>query len=49
LKNKSSLFASIDTDLLKWVDKQVQGGKFRSRSDLIESLLNEHRKASRDA
>jgi len=49
LKNKSSLFASIDTDLLKWVDMQVQGGKFRSRSDLIESLLNEHRKASRDA
>jgi len=49
LKNKSSLFASIETDLLRWIDKQVQGGKFHSRSDLIESLLREHRKASRDA
>jgi len=49
LKNKSSLFASIDTDLLRWIDEQIQGGKFHSRSDLIESLLNEHRKASREA
>jgi len=49
LKRKSSLFASIDTDLLTWIDKQIQCGKFRDRSDLIESLLNEHRKANRDA
>src|SRR4030042_110421 len=45
LKHKSSFFASIDTELLKLVDEQVQSGKFRSRSDLIESLLREHRKS----
>lgn len=43
LKNKSSLFASIDQDLLKWVDTQVQSGKYRSRSNLIESLLSEYK------
>jgi hypothetical protein len=45
LKDKSSFFASIDTELLKLVDEQVQSGKFRNRSDFIESLLREHRKS----
>ena len=45
LKRKSSFFASIDTELLKLVDEQVQSGKFRNRSDFIESLLREHRKS----
>jgi hypothetical protein len=43
LKDKSSLFASINQDLLKWVDEQVQSGKYRSRSHLIESILYEHK------
>jgi hypothetical protein len=46
LKSKSSLFASIDTDLLRWIDAQVENGKFRSRSDMIESLLREYRKSN---
>ena len=43
LENKDSLFASIDKDLLKWIDEQVQSGKYRSRSHLIESVLAEYR------
>lgn len=45
LKGKSSLFASIDTELLSWIDEQVKNGKFRSRSDMIETLLHEYRKS----
>jgi len=44
-KNKSSFFASIDTDLLSWIDEQIRNGKFNSRSDMIESLLREFRKS----
>jgi galactose-1-phosphate uridylyltransferase len=43
LENKDSLFASIDKDLLKWVDQQVQNGKYESRSQLIENLLADYR------
>ncbi|MBN1243985.1 hypothetical protein JXA31_00145 [Candidatus Bathyarchaeota archaeon] len=43
LENKASLFASIDQDLLKWIDEQIQSGKYRSRSHLIESILAEYR------
>ncbi len=43
LENKASLFASIDKDLLKWLDKQIQNGKYNSRSHLIESMLSEYR------
>jgi hypothetical protein len=43
LENKSSLFASVDQDLLKWIDEQVQSGKYRDRSHLIESILAEYR------
>jgi len=43
LENKGSLFASVDQDLLKWIDKQVQSGKYRDRSHLIESILTEYR------
>lgn len=42
-ENKSSLFTSIDQDLLKWIDEQVQSGKYRDRSHLIESFLAEHK------
>ncbi|TRO45877.1 hypothetical protein E2P60_06415 [Candidatus Bathyarchaeota archaeon] len=41
MKNKSSLFASIDNDLLKWIDEQVQKGKYSSRSHLIETVIAE--------
>ena len=41
MKNKGSLFASIDKDLLKWIDKQVQKGKYNSRSHLIETVIAE--------
>ena len=43
LENKASLFASIDKDLLKWIDEQVQKGKYRSRSHLLETVLAEYR------
>ncbi|MCW4031550.1 MAG: ribbon-helix-helix domain-containing protein [Candidatus Bathyarchaeota archaeon] len=43
LKNKASLFTSIDQDLLKWIDKQVQSGKYQSRSHLIETILSEYK------
>ena len=41
LEGKDSLFASIDKDLLKWIDKQVQKGKYNSRSHLIETVIAE--------
>jgi hypothetical protein len=43
LENKASLFASVDQDLLKWIDEQVQSGKYRDRSHLIESVLAEYK------
>jgi hypothetical protein len=43
LENKDSLFASLDKDLLKWIDMQIQNGKYNSRSHLIESILSEYR------
>ncbi len=43
LENKSCLFASLNKDQLKWIDEQVQSGKYRDRSHLIESILSEHR------
>ena len=44
LKGKTSFFASIDENLLKWMDEQIQRGKYSSRSNLIESILAEYRK-----
>jgi phosphoserine aminotransferase len=44
LEDKDSLFTSIDKDLLKWVDEQVQSGKCRSRSHLIETALADYKK-----
>jgi phosphoserine aminotransferase len=41
MKNKASLFASIDKDLLKWIDDKVQKGKYSSRSHLIETVIAE--------
>ena len=43
LDGKDSLFAAVDEDLLKWIDEQVQNGKYCSRSHLIESVLAEYR------
>jgi RNA:NAD 2'-phosphotransferase (TPT1/KptA family) len=43
LKNKESIFASIDNDLLKWIDEQVQSGKYHNRSHLIESIIAQYR------
>ncbi len=43
LKGKASFFASIDENLLKWMDKQIQRGKYSSRSNLLESILAEYR------
>lgn len=42
LEGKDSFFASIDNNLLEWVDKQIQSGKYISRSNLIESILAEY-------
>jgi phosphoserine aminotransferase len=44
-ENKASLFVSIDKESLKWIDEQVQSGKYRDRSHLIESIIAEHRAA----
>ena len=43
LEDKASLFASVDKDLLEWIDGQIQSGKYRDRSHLIESILSEHK------
>ena len=43
LEGKDSLFASIDKDLLKWIDEQVQSGKYRSRSCLVETALADYK------
>jgi metal-responsive CopG/Arc/MetJ family transcriptional regulator len=43
IENKGSLFASIDKDLLKWIEQQVQNGKYRSRSELIETILADYK------
>ena len=45
LEDKASFFASVDKGLLEWVDEQVQSGKYRDRSHLIEGILSEHRAA----
>ena len=44
LKGKTSFFASIDENFLKWMDEQIQRGKYSSRSNLIDSILAEYRK-----
>lgn len=43
LEDKASLFASVDKDMLKWIDEQIQSGKYRDRSHLIESIISEHK------
>ncbi len=43
MKSKSSLFASIDKDALKWIDEQVRKGKYGSRSHLIETVIAEYK------
>ena len=43
LENKASLITSVDQDLLKWIDKQVQSGKYHNRSHLIETILSEYK------
>lgn len=43
LKGQAGLFASIDKDLLKWIDEQVQSGNYGSRSHLIEAVLAEYK------
>ena len=43
LENKDSVFASIDKDLLKWIDEQVNTGKYTSRSHLIETILADYK------
>lgn len=43
LKGKTSFFASINENLLKWIDEQVQSGKYSSRSNLVESILAEYK------
>ena len=43
LEGKDSLFASVDKKLLKWIDEQVQNGKYSSRSHLIEAILAEYK------
>ena len=48
LENKRSIFASIDIDLLNWIDEQVMSGKFQNRSSLIESLLLKYKKKIED-
>lgn len=44
LENKRSFFASIDKDLLNWIDEQVQSGRFQDRSSLIETLILKYQK-----
>ena len=43
-KGKTSFFASVDKNLLKYMDEQIQIGKYSSRSNLIETILAEYRK-----
>lgn len=43
-KGKTSFFASVDKNLLKYMDEQIQIGKYSSRSNLIASILAEYRK-----
>ncbi len=38
---KEKLSVSIDSDLLEWVDKQVNSKRFASRSHAIEFALTE--------
>jgi hypothetical protein len=48
LENKVSLFTAVEENLLKWVDEQVQNGKYRSRSHLLECLLRKSRESKRE-
>jgi hypothetical protein len=42
--NQATLLANIDKELVEWIDKQVQTGKFRDKNDLIESVLAQYKK-----
>ena len=48
-QDKTSLTASIDKDVLQWIDKQIQQGKYNSRSQLIESAITQYRKEMEQA
>ena len=43
LKGKASFFASINENLLKWIDEQVQSGRYSSRGNFVESILADYK------
>jgi len=38
--DKDSISVTIDTDLLEWVDEQIENHRFASRSHAIEYCIN---------
>ena len=44
LKNKGDLITSIDKDILEWIDEKIKGGKYSSRSQLIENAVAQYKK-----
>jgi Arc/MetJ-type ribon-helix-helix transcriptional regulator len=42
---EQTVLVSIDKKLLGWIDEQVQIGKYRDRSQLIERALSEYKRA----
>lgn len=41
---KENISVSLEKDMIAWADKQVEGGRFRNRSHLVEYALGELKK-----
>jgi Arc/MetJ-type ribon-helix-helix transcriptional regulator len=45
---KKPISATIEEDLIKWLNKEVDGRKYRNKSHLIEIALENLRKQEKD-
>jgi Arc/MetJ-type ribon-helix-helix transcriptional regulator len=41
---KENISVSLEKDLITWLDKQAETGRFRNRSHVIEYAINELKK-----
>jgi hypothetical protein len=42
--NETTVLANIDQQLVEWIDRQVQKGNFKDRSQLIENAIAQYKK-----
>jgi Arc/MetJ-type ribon-helix-helix transcriptional regulator len=49
MKQKQSSSATIDKELVTWIDGQVKTGKFRNRSHLVEESIKAFKEKEKKA